>query len=204
MEKVLPLYTDQQLMEQLKQGNEKALEILFKKYYSSLTRFANTILKDKASAEDMVQDVFMKIWNNSNRIEINSSLKAYLFTATRNHCFNLLKRADRDEVSAEAIENDSSLSVNDIEEKIAAKSLNLKIQEAIELLPEKCKLTFQLSRFENMSYKEIAETMNVSVKTVENQMGKALSTLRLHLKPFLQNGVVSLLTAFLQILLVLS
>ncbi|MDP1725901.1 MAG: RNA polymerase sigma-70 factor [Bacteroidota bacterium] len=201
MEKVLPLHTDLQLMEQLKQGDDKALEILYKKYYISLTRFANNILKDKVSAEDMVQEVFMKIWNNCDKIEINSSLKAYLFTATRNQCFNLLKKVDRNVMLEEALENEPRLSVNDVEERLAAKSLKLKIQEAIELLPEKCKLTFQLSRFEEMSYKEIAETMDVSVKTVENQMGKALAILRLHLKPFLQNGINVLLTGLLQIFL---
>lgn len=199
MEKILPLYTDQQLMELLKQGDEKALEILFKKYYGSLTRFANNIIKDKASAEDMVQEVFMKIWNNCSRIEIKSSLKAYLFTATRNHCFNLLRSVNQNVFIDAAMENETMISANDAEERMAAKLLDLKIQEAIELLPEKCKLTFQLSRFEELSYKEIAEAMDVSVKTVENQMSKALATLRLHLKPFLQSGII-LMSGLLKIL----
>lgn len=93
----------------------------------------------------------------------------------------------------EGMEDDERIAVNDVIDHIAAKTLNEKIQKAIELLPDKCKLTFQLSRFENMSYKEIAETMNVSVKTVENQMGKALSVLRASLAPYMKDMVMGLI-----------
>ncbi|MES2654383.1 MAG: RNA polymerase sigma-70 factor [Bacteroidota bacterium] len=183
------LHTDQSILQRLQQNDEQALELLFKTYYKPLLRFAKTIIKDASQAEDAVQDVFVKIWEKRNDLSITLSFKSYLYMAVRNHCFNTLKLNERKYWMDEGMENDEQLAVNNTEDNLIAKSLNHQIQQAIELLPDKCKLTFQLSRFENMSYKEIAETMNVSVKTVENQMGKALSVLRNQLSPYLQISI---------------
>ena len=180
------LYTDNQLFERMRAGDKGALEMLFKAHYASLCRFAKSILKDAEQAEDMVQEVFMKCWDKREQIQLTGAFKSYLFTAVRNHCFNALKINERKFWMEEGMEDDERISVNDVIEQIAAKTLNEKINNAIELLPDKCRLTFQLSRFENMSYKEIAETMGVSVKTVENQMGKALSVLRSSLSPYIK------------------
>lgn len=180
------LQADYAILLKLKQNDEQALELLFKTHYKALLRFAKTILKDASQAEDTVQDVFIKIWEKRQNLVINTSLKSYLYMAVRNHCLNALKLNERKYWMEEGMENDEKMAINDVENKLVAKSLQQQITQAIELLPDKCKLTFQLSRYENMSYKEIAETMNVSIKTVENQMGKALATLRNYLSPYLQ------------------
>jgi RNA polymerase sigma-70 factor (ECF subfamily) len=179
------LYTDKDLLERIQQDDKKALEILFKTYYSPLCRFAKTILKNAEQAEDVVQEVFLKIWDKRNSIEPNPSFKAYLYMAVRNHSLNLLKLNERKYWLDDEMENDAIFSNNEVQANLEAKELNQRINEAIESLPEKCKLTFKLSRFENLSYKEIAEAMNLSVKTVENQMGKALALLRKEVVPFL-------------------
>ncbi len=176
---------DNLLLQQMKQGDKKALETLFKTYYSSLVKFARNILKNTEQAEDITQDVFIKIWDKRQDLENITSFKAYLFMAVRNQCFNILKVNERKNWLDDEPENYENYMTNHVEANLNAKDLNGKINEAIELLPEKCKLTFQLSRFENLSYKEIAETMNVSVKTVENQMGKALALLRKSVLPYL-------------------
>lgn len=188
-----PLHTDNQLFERMQHGDKAALEILFKTHYAPLCRFAGSILKDPEQAEDMVQEVFMRCWDKREQIQLTGSFKSYLFTAVRNHCFNTLKINERKYWMEEGMEDDERIAVNDVVDHLSAKTLNDKIQRAISLLPEKCKLTFQLSRFENMSYKEIAETMGVSVKTVENQMGKALSVLRTSLAPYMKDMVMGLL-----------
>ncbi len=176
---------DNVLLQQMKQGDKKALETLFKTYYTSLVKFARNILKNTEQAEDITQDVFIKIWDKRHDLENVSSFKSYLFMAVRNQCFNTLKVNERKNWLDDEPENYENYITNQVEANLNAKHLNEKISQAIELLPEKCKLTFQLSRFENLSYKEIAETMNVSVKTVENQMGKALALLRKSVLPYL-------------------
>lgn len=179
------LYSDQQLLTRLHNDDKGALEIIFKTYYAPLVRFAKNILKNEAQAEDIVQEVFLKVWDKRNDINIMTSFKSYLYMAVRNHCFNTLKTNERKHWLNDDLENDHNFAINDTIATIEAKQLNKKINEIINLLPEKCRITFQLSRFENMSYKEIAESMDVSVKTVENQIGKALSILRKSLLPYL-------------------
>jgi RNA polymerase sigma-70 factor (ECF subfamily) len=196
MTTVKPLLEENVLFERMQRGDKAALERLFKLHYAPLCRFAASILKDTEQAEDMVQEVFMKCWDKREHIQLTGSFKSYLFTAVRNHCFNALKVNERKHWMDEGMEDDDRFAVNDVVDRIAAKSLQNRITQAIELLPDKCKLTFQLSRFENMSYKEIAETMNVSVKTVENQMGKALSVLRTHLSPYMKDMMIATILFF--------
>jgi RNA polymerase sigma-70 factor (family 1) len=189
MEETLTLHNDQSIIQRMQQGDEGALELLFKTYYAQLCRFARNMLKDGEQAEDMVQDVFMKVWDKRNQINITSSLKAYLYMAVRNHCLNAIKVNERKYWMDEGMEDDARLAVDDVINALSAKSLNDRIGQAINKLPAKCRLTFQLSRHEEMSYREIAETMNVSVKTVENQMGKALAFLRTNLAPYIKESI---------------
>ncbi|MFA9214755.1 MAG: RNA polymerase sigma factor [Candidatus Methylacidiphilales bacterium] len=184
------LSKDAELLRQMKQDDKKAFETLFKSHYASLVKFARNILKSNEQAEDIVQDVFIKIWDKRATLEETSSFKAYLFMAVRNQCFNTLKVNERKNWLNDEMENSETLSTNLIEANLNTKQLSDKISETIELLPEKCKLTFKLSRFENLSYKEIAETMNVSVKTVENQIGKALALLRKNVLPYLNTIIL--------------
>jgi len=189
MEGIQALHNDQSIIQRMQQDDESALELLFKTYYAQLCRFARNMLKDGTQAEDMVQDVFMKIWDKRSQINITTSLKAYLYMAVRNHCLNAIKVNERKYWMEDGMEDDPLLSVDDMVNQLSAKTLSERINQTVEKLPAKCRLTFQLSRYEEMSYREIAETMNGSVKTVENQMTKALTFLRTSLGPYIKESI---------------
>jgi RNA polymerase sigma-70 factor (family 1) len=187
------LVTDEQLFERVKQDNEQALEQLFRKYYAQLVRFAREIVKSKDQAEDMVQEVFVKIWDRRDSLTINSQVKSYLFVAVKNHCFNQLKLNERKYWMEDGMEDDIRIATTEAHSKLDTQQLEQRIRSAIEALPPKCGLIFKMSRFEEKTYKEIAEILDLSVKTVENQMGKALMLMRQSLSHYLAFPVLMLL-----------
>lgn len=174
---------DQLLFKQIKKGNKKAFDALFKKYYTQLVRFCIGYLHDGATAEEMVQDVFVKVWENASRIDIDTSLLAYLYRSVRNHSLNYIKhqevkkRYEKEQLEATPL-NEGSSSGN-VNISYFKKALIMAVSD----LPEKCRQIFEMAKFEGMSYDEIAEYMQVSGKTVENQMGIALRKLRESLSP---------------------
>jgi RNA polymerase sigma-70 factor, ECF subfamily len=160
-------------------------EKLFKLQYSHLCAYANTFLKDQMASEEVVQEVMFKVWVNRESLEIKTSVQSYLFRAVRNGCLNVLKHVDiREEFKAynEAIRNEPQRSH---EEEVIISELEQKIRHAIDLLPMERKKVFILSRYEGLSYSEIASELGISVKTVENQVGKALKFLREELADYL-------------------
>jgi RNA polymerase sigma-70 factor (ECF subfamily) len=190
------LYSDEQLMFRINNDDEQALELLFKKYYSQLVRFAREILKSKDQAEDMVQEVFVKIWDKRKTISINTQAKAYLFVAVKNHCFNQLKLNERKYWMDEGMEDDIRISTSEGHNQLDAKQLEQHIKLAIDALPPKCGLIFKMSRFDEKTYKEIAEILGLSVKTIENQMGKALMLMRGSLAPYIAQSLLLILSIF--------
>lgn len=156
-------------------GDRTAFEALFRLHYRPLCAFAMGYLKDMDQAEDLVQDLFFRLWMDRERTEVTTSLKAYLFRAVRNRCLNALKTQGRmrslnEEVDDGMAEDDRS------EEEHSERAA--RVNAAIEALPEERRKVFKLSRNEGLKYQEIAARLGISVKTVENQMGKALKTLR--------------------------
>lgn len=174
------------IFDEIKKGNKQAYEGLFRQYYAPLVRFAFEIVKDKDSAEDLVQEVFVKIWEKRETTEISSAVKAYLYMAVKNHCLNKLKREQRNAFLDDAHENSTSYSSNNTDEQSNTLGLSQHIESALQKLPPKCALIFKMSRFEDKTYKEIAEALELSVKTVEAQMGKALMLMRTNLAPYLK------------------
>lgn len=160
-------------------------EILFKTYYSSLCAYANSFLKDVPTSEDVVQEVMFKVWSGRNSLLITTSIQAYLFKAVRNGCLNVLKHLDirHQYKERQAIqEADHHLTSVDT---VVFSELQVKIHTAIDLLPMERKKVFILSRYEGLTYQQISEKLGISVKTVENQIGKALQFLRLELAEYL-------------------
>lgn len=160
----------------IKQGDESAFEQMFREHYQALCAFANSYLLDLDNAEEIVQNVFYKIWERRETLEINTSIKSYLFSSVRNACLNELKH---DKVKQE---HEGFVKATQSEGKedglLEQKELGYEINEAIESLPERCKEVFKLNRLEGLKYREVAELLNISEKTVEHQMGKALKVLR--------------------------
>ena len=173
-----------EILTALKQNDEKAFEDLFKSYYQRLCTFAHSILHDVDEAEEIVQNVFLNVWEKRAAMQINISVQSYLYSAVRNACFNKIKHGKVRQLYAQ--EQEAIATTNVPASHITFENdLQKQIHEAIESLPEQCRIVFKLSRFEELKYAEIAEQLNISVKTVENQMGKALKVMRLKLKGYL-------------------
>lgn len=175
---------NQKLAKKIKQGDIRAYELLFKAYYQALCNFANSYLNNMSESEDLVQEVFVKIWDKRHDIDITSSIKSYLYQAVKNSCFNQLKHQKVQNKHKEHVFHQSDSSI-DFNSQIETKQLSLLIEEAIKEMPKKRREIFYLSRRESLKYKEIAEKLNISVKTVETQMGLALKHLRIQLKSYL-------------------
>lgn len=176
---------DKALVEQFINGNEKAFETLFKRYYQMLRKVAQYMLDDLEQAEELVQDAFVNIWEKRSNVNPDASFKNYLITAVRNRCLNHIKAKkkthsiDDDEIWQEQLVADSRT-----EAAVNFKEMHRAIEQAIDKLPEQCRIIFQLSRHEGMSYKEIAEALDIAPKTVENQIGRALKMLKVELKEY--------------------
>ncbi len=176
--------TDVQLTEPLSVSYDQVFEQAFKTHFRGLHAYAYTILKDDALAEETVQQVFYKIWERKERLAIESSVKAYLYRAVYNESLNHLKhRKVKATYQAHVMRTNNSSEQGS--RKIQAKELEERLRKAMNELPEQCRTVFQLSRFEGLKYQEIASQLHISVKTVENQMGKALKVLRSKLVEFL-------------------
>jgi RNA polymerase sigma-70 factor (family 1) len=150
-------------------------EKLFRDHYNTLANYALSIVKNRQDAEDVVQDVFVKLWQNSPQVVTTEQVRFYLYTATKNTCISLLrKQAGKTFVQPDEI----PLHIPDAETKPAGADPVSAIKQALTLLPPQCLVIFKLSRFGNLTYQQIADELGISVKTVENQMGKALRIMR--------------------------
>ena len=166
-------------------GDIKEFERLFTKYYEPLCRFANTILKDMDIAEDIVQEFFYSFWKNRTTFTLKLSLNSYLYQSIRNNALHYLQHIAIRQKYAENLKNDTKEELYITQpDEIGYKELNKVIDETLKLLPERCSRVFCLNRFEGKKYKEIAEILSISIKTVEADMGKALHLFRKTLKDY--------------------
>lgn len=171
------------LFEKIKKGDEKAFEKLFHCYYSHLCLFAEHYVQNQAEAEEIVQDTFVGIWEKKKKISVTTSVKNYLFRSVKNNCLNFLKHNQIKNQYAEKFIAETSETEPD-DDSFIESDLFQKIEECINSLPEKRREVFRLSREEGLKYREIAEKLNISVKTVETHMGLAIKTLRDKLSQF--------------------
>nr|WP_294872319.1 RNA polymerase sigma-70 factor [uncultured Pedobacter sp.] len=169
----------------LHQYDDKAFEQMFKAHYKELHSYANVMLRDEDTAEEIVQSMFLKFWEKRELLNVQTSIKAYLYKCVYNDSLNYLKH----QKVKTKYQDFATYTMNDHHEaassRIELTELQFKLQEALNELPEHCRTIFQMSRFEELKYREIAEQLDLSIKTVENQMGKALKILRLKLADFI-------------------
>ncbi len=171
-------------------------EQVFKAHFKALHAYACTILREEAQAEETVQQVFYKLWLKKDRLNIGQSLKAYLYQSVYNESLNYIKHSKVKKAHQSHILRTSEKGEISSSKKLIAKELEGKILEALNHLPEQCRTIFQMSRFEDLKYREIADNLNLSIKTVENQMGKALKIMRAHLADYLP-VLIMLLSTFI-------
>lgn len=182
---------DFDLFSRIKLRDREAFNTLFRKYYTPLCRFSFAICLSQEDAEESVQDMFVHLWEKAPALHIGTSVKAYLYTSTRNFTLNIIHKQQTEvrylNEYAELANDYSS------DEKVPDAELARFIQSGIEQLPDKCREIFILCKQEGLTYDEISTYLNVSGKTVDNQMGIALRKLREYLQPRLQKLLVLLL-----------
>ncbi len=172
-------YTEQQLLADLRMGDETALRRLFDQHYPLLMGDIYRLVPDEDTCKDLAQEVFVELWRKRSDIDIHTSLRAYLRRAAVNRALNHIKIHRRISLDdGDQFTNTADTSPRDIAQQETQESLEQALHAAIETLPEKCRLVFSLSRFEHHSHSEIAEKLNISVKTIENQITKAMKILR--------------------------
>lgn len=179
--------TDRDLLERLRQGDTTAFDAIFRAWYGPLVGTAERMLRDRAVAEELVQDVMLELWRRRESLTAEGSPQAYLFQATRNRVLNHLRHLKIEQRGEPEVRSESSPSPH-ADAAVVEAELDVAVQRAMQSLPDRCREVFELSRVHGLKYAEIARQLGISVKTVEAQMGKALRTLREQLAPWLPGG----------------
>ncbi len=152
----------------------RSFEKLFKEYFPPLMSFARKFLVDEDDSREVVHKVFISLWEKRGEIDLTTSLKSYLFKSVHNRSLNVIR--DRKKFSSEEIPE--MVGEWDVSAQLESVELEDKINKALESLPEKCRQVFEMNRFDGLKYSEIAAELDISIKTVENQISKALKILR--------------------------
>ena len=169
-------HPDNILFQEVKQDDFESFNKLFNKYYRGLCAYAYNIVEEHTQAEDIVQEVFIKIWENRSELNIHSSIKSYLFNSVRNSSINTVKILNNRKSITEILRHKSiSFELNN---KYETEELRAVLSNCIEELPPRCLEVFKLSRFEEQKQSKIAENLDISIKTVKAQIGKALAYLK--------------------------
>jgi RNA polymerase sigma-70 factor (ECF subfamily) len=169
---------DTEIIRRIRQGDVGQFESLFRSSYVSLVRYAKTLIKDHDDAEEIVQDLFFRLWQDKEKLNIESSLNGYLFRSVHNRCLHFIEHNKVVDRHAEEMLSRQTETQESPEDILHYKELQSRIARILERLPERCGQIFYMSRFEGLKYNEIAEKLSVSVKTVESNMGRALKEFR--------------------------
>jgi RNA polymerase sigma-70 factor (ECF subfamily) len=169
----------------LNSQNKVIFDFVFQYYYSGLCTYAETIVKNQEVAEDIVQELFVKLWVKAKEISIKGSLKNYLFTSIRNRCFDFLKHQTVKSKLTQLNQYSGDVDEFTPENWLVESEIKDIIEQSIEKLAPRCQEIFRLSRFQGLKNQEIADKLGLSKRTVEIQITNALKTLRKDLKPYL-------------------
>lgn len=176
--KIRSMLRDTDITWRIRNGDIGQFESLFRSSYVSLVRYAKTLIKDHDTAEEIVQDLFFRLWQDKEKLNIESSLNGYLFRSVHNKCLHYIEHNRVIERHAEEMSYSQSESQESPSDILNYKELQEKIASILERLPERCGKIFTMSRFEGLKYSEIADKLSVSIKTVEANMGRALKEFR--------------------------
>jgi RNA polymerase sigma-70 factor (ECF subfamily) len=181
----IKLNTD--LILSLKRGDTESFKLLFHAVYPQLCAYANKFLHDINEAEEIVQEVFYKLWKNRKDLDEDESIKGYLFTSVKNNCFHFIEHQKvKDKYATFLLHAYRSVpEAVGSHEIVVASELEKEFSKALDQLPHQCRKIFELSRVEGLKYAEIANRLNISQKTVETQISRALSKIKLQLKDYI-------------------
>lgn len=182
------------LLLELQNGQERAFDFVFRKYYKSLCAQANSYVKDLDMAQSLVQDCFVKLWNNRNELDKINRLAPYLTLMVRNRCIDYLRKVK----SIESLNQSEHMEESDIhtENMVNFHEFEERLIVALAAMPERSRMAFEYSRFEGLSYKEIAVKMDITVKAVERLITRSLNALRKDLKEFITTFILICLSIF--------
>lgn len=172
------------LFTRMRAGDTGAFDAIFREWYALLVRVAESLLRERSLAEEIVQDVMLELWRRRDQLTIDESPRAYLLRATRNRALNHLRHQRIEQRDERHLVGESHTPPVG-ERRLVQAELDSAVRQAVAELPERCREVFELSRVSRLKYSEIAAALGISVKTVEAQMGKALTTLRDRLAPLL-------------------
>ncbi len=173
------------ILQRMIDGDEIAFKYFFDTYYDDLCNFVNSYLRDKPLSEDIVQGIFIYLWDNRSSLPRNCSVKSYLYTASKNRSLNQIRDTkNRNDVLEKLYTCLQVISEENTEQSLELKELKEIITKAVDELPQQCKTIYQLSRNEGLTNKEIAEKLGLSIKTVENQITIAIRKIKDFLQPY--------------------
>ena len=175
---------ERDLQLRIRAGDEGAFDSVFRAHYPQLVRMAESVVRERALAEEIAQEVMLELWRRRESLEVEQTFRAYLIRSTRNRALNHIRheRIVAREAAFAAIDPPTSPSAED---EVLGVELEKAVRDAVDGLPENCREVFQLSREQGLKYAEIAAVLEISIKTVEKRMGQALSELRQRLAPWL-------------------
>jgi RNA polymerase sigma-70 factor (ECF subfamily) len=191
--------SDIALAKYLKAGDARSFELLFRRLYPRMCAYAQKFLHDANESHEVVQEVFLALWQHRDRIDENQSLQGYLFTSVKNKCLNVLemkKTRGRHAQILWFLYVQQSVDKNNSFHTLASQDLERDFNTALKTLPGECRKIFELSRFEGLQYQEIATRLDISIKTVETQMSRALAKLRFRLREHLTTILIAALYLF--------
>ncbi|RIH67030.1 RNA polymerase sigma-70 factor [Mariniphaga sediminis] len=177
-------YEELFIFNRMAEGDKEAFRFFFERYYSDLCNLVNIYINDSVISEEIVQDMYIYFWEKKEKIAIESSVKSYLYRATKNKSLNYIRNEKVQLSIREKLSKVTEHSAELPDSIMDASQLREIIEQSINSLPEKCREVYILGKEKSLSYKEIAEELGISAKTVENQMGKALKKLRELLEPY--------------------
>jgi RNA polymerase sigma-70 factor, ECF subfamily len=176
---------DYSLIQQMLGGDESAFSVIFKSYYADLVMFAGTYVRNRQAAEEIAQDVFIRLWENRESVVITSSLRSFLLKSVQNKCIDTIRHFKIVDGYQERLQHLPLLLENNTENYVLYSELEDDLKKALGKLPDDISKIFLLNRFEGFTYPEIASQLNLSVRMVEIRMGKALALLKQYLKDYL-------------------
>jgi RNA polymerase sigma-70 factor, ECF subfamily len=176
--KDLILYSDEELMQEIKADNMLAFDVLYKKYCKKVYKFGYSILKSKEESENLMQDVFLNLWEHRHNVEKDSSIKSYVFTVTYNSAISIIRKKARESQFLEYLKSLQEINEDPVNLELEYSELRKKLEEIIKALPQRQIEVYMLHRVEGLKYNVISERLHISVNTVENHMSRALKTIR--------------------------
>ena len=182
------MYDTNIIFKKIQRGDKKAFEYLFKSLYEELVCYAYKFMKDKDMSEEIVQDVFFKIWMKKNEIVISQNIKSYIYSALKNRCLVIIRHHKVRNEYSRYQKSKGQTFVNDVENKLESNEIENIIEKTLNSLPARMRKIFILNRYEGMKYKEIAEHLSISIKTVEANVSKALKVFRENLSEYVHSS----------------